>query len=722
MGGEISRAVTTASGLLSPAIGIYVFLKGRRQAANALFFLVTLCLAFWAIGDAMTMSASSLQGKIFWTKFQGVGELPLIPTFLALALCFPRIRRFLDGRWRAAAVFAAVYAPFLLGLLFLYTTDLVYTAYIPSGGVHGVDVERTAFFWFLTALGFAYIGLASFLFAREGLRGDSAPARRGLFFLALSPLPMLVANLVQNMKWNESVTTPQASILTVALFAYGIMRYGLFLDSRLATKGAMAHAAALVLNLTACCLLYAFFTYALRMPRGWPTLFLFLTCAVPLVVAYPGEVAWLRRLVSRYVYESEDRAGKYLQALSRSIRTVADLGDLSSEVVRVVRESMELTVCALMGGDERGLYRVLGLSSHPGHTAAHFRDDVREGIMVWEWKDFFCTETRNGKFTSYWKIGKTVNRGGFPISYIDFGLLRVFEGSKVRETMWKRDRRSEIISVPLEVGGERVGLLWLGGKLNRTPFSLEELDNIISLSAQVAVSLRNAQLMREVQEKSERLRRLMQDVSTAQEEERMRVSRELHDGLAPYFLDIIFRLDGMREAASGLPEAEECLEEIRSKAREGMRDLRRLISDLRPSSLEVLGLKASLSSYVERFGAENRIRTSFHAWGNLDNLDPLSEITLFRVAQEALSNVARHAEAGEVRLSLGGRDGYVELRVEDDGVGFRWEQVEERMVAGECLGIKGMMERAELNQGRLHVETAPGRGTRLVFQLPLRRV
>ncbi|MBC7246218.1 MAG: sensor histidine kinase [Actinobacteria bacterium] len=295
------------------------------------------------------------------------------------------------------------------------------------------------------------------------------------------------------------------------------------------------------------------------------------------------------------------------------------------------------------------------------------------------------------------------------------------DGDVIRETTWKRNRHREVISVPLEVGGERVGILWLGGKLDRTPFSLEELDNVVALSAQVSVSLRNAQLMREVQEKSERLRRLAQGVSTAQEEERIRVSRELHDGLAPHFLDIIYRLDGLRGEALGLPGAEECVEEIREKAREGMRDLRRIVSDLRPSSLEVLGLSNSLSSYLERFGVENGVRTSFHAWGSFEKLDPYSETTLFRVAQEALSNVARHAHAGAVRLSLGGSDGHVELRVEDDGVGFRWEEIRERMAAGECLGLKGMMERAELSQGVFHVETAPGMGTRLVFDMPLRQ-
>lgn len=721
MGDDVSRAVTIASGLLSPAIGSYVLLKGRRQAVNELFFFLTFCLALWAIGDAMTVSASSLQGKVFWTRFQGLGELPLIPTFLVLALFFPRTRRIVENTGRAAAVITTAYAPFILGLIFLYATDLVYTEYMPWENIQGVEVARTPFFWFLTVLGFAYMGISSFLFARERLRCDSLAARRGLFFLSISPVPMLLANLVQNLRWSSSVTTPQASILTVALFAYGIMRYGLFLDSRLASKSAMAHATALTMDLALCCLLYAFFTYGLRLLPGWPTFVLFLVCAAPLVIAYPWEVTQVRNLISRYVYGSEEKAGRLLQDLSRSIRTVGNLSELSQEVVQVVRESMDLTVCALMSRDEEhGAYRALGFSSHPGHPAGDLGYEAQEEVIVREWKDFFDFEAPRGNLSGYWKVGRTVNRGRCPISYMDLGIMRLYGAGVVKEITWTRDRRREIISVPLEVGGERIGLLWLGGKLDRIPFSLEELDNIVALSAQVSVSLRNAQLIGEVQEKGERLRRLVQDVSTAQEEERIRISRELHDGLAPYFLDIIFHLDDLEKRLRDLPETGEVLEELRQKAREGMHDLRRLISDLRPSSLEVLGLRKSLSSYLERFGAETGLRTSFRTWGDLDGLDSLAETTLFRVAQEALSNVARHACAGEVRMLLKVNDGRVELTVEDDGVGFSWEDIRKRMVAGECLGLKGMMERAELNQGKFHITTSPGEGTRLVFDLPLR--
>jgi signal transduction histidine kinase len=212
---------------------------------------------------------------------------------------------------------------------------------------------------------------------------------------------------------------------------------------------------------------------------------------------------------------------------------------------------------------------------------------------------------------------------------------------------------------------------------------------------------------------------LIQKTSTAQEEERIRISRELHDGLAPYFLDVIFKLDMLEMQASGLPSLSESVQELKRKAREGLRDLRQVIGDLRPSSLDVLGLEKSLYTYLERFAAENGLAAEFVTHCDLNELNSLTEVTVYRIAQEALSNIARHAGASRVRFLLEGNGDRVEMVVEDDGIGFVEKEVRDRVITGQCLGIKGMMERAELIQGILVVDTRPGDGTRISFSFPV---
>jgi two-component system sensor histidine kinase DegS len=150
-----------------------------------------------------------------------------------------------------------------------------------------------------------------------------------------------------------------------------------------------------------------------------------------------------------------------------------------------------------------------------------------------------------------------------------------------------------------------------------------------------------------------------------------------------------------------------------------LKDLRQVIGDLRPSALDVLGLEKSLSTYLERFAAENGLAVEFITRGDLEKLDSLTEVTIFRIAQEALSNVARHAGAAKVRFMLKGDDGWVEMVVEDDGDGFVERDVRQKITTGECLGIKGMRERAELMQGDLVIDTRPGDGTKVSFSFPV---
>ena len=716
---ELPRVMTAVSGLISLVIGLYVLLKGRRQLANNLFFIISICMAFWAMGEAMTMASSDLAGKIFWTRFQGIGEMLLVPTYLMLALYFPRPKKPLQDRRKAALIISALYAPWLLGLLLLYTTGFFYSSYFLINNGQGINVARTPAFWFITVLGFAEILASLTIFLHESRRSISEATRKGLLILALAPVPMLIANAIQNLELSPYVTTAQASLIFVSLLAYGILHYGIFIDIRSVAKNALVHTMVILANLTMFTALCAFYFFGLGLGLQGPLYILFVLTGIPFMLAYQAEVAWVRKLASRYMYGREFEEGRLLQELGRSIRTVSNIDELSKRVVQQVRDSMGLSVCALMISEDGG-YRLVGFSAHKDHLASAFTDAVAEGMYVLEWGSAFSSDCDSGKFSTYWQVGSRINRGQCNMEFLRQGVLRAYQGhGEVREMHWREEVEGEAISVPLEVHGERVGLLWFGARLDRVRFSMDELDFMVALSAQVAVSLLNSKLMQELLDKSIRLQELIQSTSTAQEEERIRISRELHDGLAPYFLEIIFKLEILEMEMAGFSSLEGSLEELKEKAREGLKDLRQVIGDLRPSSLDVLGLEKSLSTYLNRFAAENGLAVEFITRGDLRALDSLTEVTIFRVAQEALSNIARHAGAGRVSFILKGDNGWVEMVVEDDGVGFVEREVQARISMGECLGIKGMRERAELVQGDLVIDTTPGDGTRICFSFPV---
>jgi two-component system sensor histidine kinase UhpB len=189
----------------------------------------------------------------------------------------------------------------------------------------------------------------------------------------------------------------------------------------------------------------------------------------------------------------------------------------------------------------------------------------------------------------------------------------------------------------------------------------------------------------------------------AQEEERARVARDLHDEVNQSLTGLLLRLEAAREAAP--PELEAELAETKALANQAMQELLSLARQLRPTALDDLGLAAAIAGQVEQIG-RGEIEADFKAEGQLTDLDGDAQLVVYRVAQEALSNAMRHSEASHVSVTLRRReDGGVSLDVTDDGRGFAFDESE----GG--LGIAGMRERALLIGGELTIESRPGHGT-----------
>ena len=189
----------------------------------------------------------------------------------------------------------------------------------------------------------------------------------------------------------------------------------------------------------------------------------------------------------------------------------------------------------------------------------------------------------------------------------------------------------------------------------------------------------------------------------AQEEERARVARDLHDEVNQALTGVLLRLEAAREGAP--PELEPELAETRTLANQAMEELLSLAHQLRPTALDDLGLKAAVAGQVAELGRHGELEASFESEGDFSDLDDDVQLVLYRVAQEALSNVSRHSGATAVRTGLRRSDGGVELVVADDGTGFAFAEAE----GGQ--GIAGMRERALLVGGDLDVQSRPGQGT-----------
>ena len=195
----------------------------------------------------------------------------------------------------------------------------------------------------------------------------------------------------------------------------------------------------------------------------------------------------------------------------------------------------------------------------------------------------------------------------------------------------------------------------------------------------------------------------------AQEEERARVARELHDEVNQSLTGLLLRLEAVRAEAP--PEIVGELAETRALANQAMTELLSLVRRLRPTALDDLGLVAAIGGQVEQV-ALGGLNADFEAKGDFSDLDPDVQLVVYRVAQEALTNAARHSEAGRIAVALRRAGRGVELTVTDDGRGFAFEQSERG------LGIGGMRERALLVGGELTIESRPGEGTTVRLTVP----
>ncbi|MFY9605048.1 MAG: sensor histidine kinase [bacterium] len=207
----------------------------------------------------------------------------------------------------------------------------------------------------------------------------------------------------------------------------------------------------------------------------------------------------------------------------------------------------------------------------------------------------------------------------------------------------------------------------------------------------------------------------------AQEEERRRVAREIHDGPAQSLANLVFRLEVCEKllAAERLPELRGELAELKGLIKGSLQEVRKIIFDLRPMALDDLGLVPALRRYLEGLEEREGLVVNLAVFGQEVRLASAVEVGLFRIIQEALHNVSKHARAASARVTLTYGQEQLLLSVRDDGRGFDLREVERGGRAGGHFGLISMRERAELLGGRFEVKSAPGQGTRITVAVPI---
>ncbi|MCB0169473.1 MAG: sensor histidine kinase [Anaerolineae bacterium] len=224
------------------------------------------------------------------------------------------------------------------------------------------------------------------------------------------------------------------------------------------------------------------------------------------------------------------------------------------------------------------------------------------------------------------------------------------------------------------------------------------------------------QMLIKHEQHAQQMERLPRQILQAQEDERQRLARDLHDEAAQALTSLLVHLR-LLEREHDPHRAQQYLQELRELTAQALEEVRRVALDLRPTILDDLGLGAALEWRVDEFSRANNVQTAVQIDGLGQRLPRDIELVFYRVGQEALSNIARHAAAQNVSVSLHRANGVISLKITDDGRGFNPADMPANTPRG--LGLLGMRERMAMINGSLTIESNPGQGTRIVAHAPL---
>lgn len=276
------------------------------------------------------------------------------------------------------------------------------------------------------------------------------------------------------------------------------------------------------------------------------------------------------------------------------------------------------------------------------------------------------------------------------------------------------------LGAPIVVDGEVIGFLNLDfAEREAVPADGPRL--LQAFAAQAGAALANARLYQALETQAARARQLALDLMHAQEAERQAVARELHDEMGQALTALLLNLGALERSLAGAADARslERLAEARWLAEETLGRTRALSLDLRPPALDDLGLVPAVRWHLDQFGRRSDLAVSFHVSGEEQPIPPATALALYRILQEATTNVSRHAHARRLEVTLDCGADAVRLQIKDDGQGFDLAALEATGSLHRSSGLLGMRERAAALGGECVISAQPGHGTRVQVRIPV---
>ncbi|HSF82100.1 MAG TPA: sensor histidine kinase [Anaerolineales bacterium] len=288
--------------------------------------------------------------------------------------------------------------------------------------------------------------------------------------------------------------------------------------------------------------------------------------------------------------------------------------------------------------------------------------------------------------------------------------LDIFPASSINTTAFY-----DLVGFPVQAVRAAVALLVTVGLVRASQIVEDERQSQLAAARKARLEAMQ-QIQRDLQERETLRRELLLHTVNAQEEERGRIARELHDETAQFLTAFTMNLATLQNFAADKPEVGSLVERLQDQSRQMAQGIYRMVHDLRPAQLDDLGLVAALQYLAEKERDRTGLMVNLQVAGRRQRLEPLVEIVVFRVAQEAIANVVRHAQCDRAEICLTFTSKQISLRVQDKGVGFL---PKESPGLPPGWGLVGMRERTEAIGGRFALHSIPDKGTSIEITIPL---
>ncbi|MFC2072915.1 histidine kinase [Chloroflexota bacterium] len=661
-------------------------LPSRERRINKVFASYLAVAAVWRFISFMLHLNAFPQQTLFWNQL-------LTAVFVWPLVAYYHFVRAYTNKSAGIGVYLGYAVVLVLAVLCL-SGHIIKYAYVVDGILyHDVGIS----FYFIGAVCLTFVGAGLYLLIKK-YRSSTDPTdrnRTGYLIAGWSIYILLgYSNLIPALA--RFPLDHFGSLANVLIVAYAIQTYQLLDLKRVLQKGLVYFS--LTVFLTA---LYLLLLFILQMfLHGWAEYSsLALAAGFALLVALLLNPLrnFVQKWIDRFFYRETYDYRQILLNFSGKISNVLDLSELAQSILEPIVKAMHVKKAALLfaeveGGDFHTRFAQQAAKEKPLSTLRLPSDSP---IVSW-----LVTE------------GKTLRR-----ELID--TIPQLKGLWEVEKTALKTQEVELLC-PIRSKGELIGILALGKKQSDALYSNEEIDLLMTMANEAAIAVENAKMLDTLKNQQLQVEQLLAQAVLAQEDERTRISADLHDSVAQWLVAASYRAQTANALLSGNgnDETRGELVEMERTITKSVKELRRVVIGLRPPALDELGLSHALRQSLEDL-KDGELDCEFSEVGTPLRLPSSMEIAVYRVVQESLNNIRKHANATKANLHLQFQEDKLTVELRDNGQGFNLPQTLDSAISVGHIGLLGMKQRAEMLGGDIKIKTGEGQGTIIILSFPI---